>query len=617
MESSSKPSILERLKKSVLVADGAMGTMVSSLSPRPVDCIEALCLTDPELITDIHRQYIRAGALLLETNTFGANRPALSRYHLEDKTIEINQQAVKLARAQAGSDAYIAGSIGPVCSSAGGERQITIDECWEALTEQISTLVQEGVDLIIFETFADTADLILAIQIAKKLSSLPVAASMTASRFGTTVSGEKLSVSAQRLIDNGADIIGLNCGYGIRAIEGALEYLTGLGVPVSVMPNAGFPEQVGGRLRYGASEEYFATEAVVLARMGAKIIGGCCGTTPAHIEAVARKLREERIVIRTRVRHEIEPAQVDQGFKSGKLLDGFQKMKLPIICEIDPPAVLALEKNTDAILAAAEAGASAFSMADNPLATIKIENLAFAAYIKKKADVPVIIHVTGRDRNLLGLQSFMLGAHVIGAEALLCITGDPSTLHGGPSNVFDANSIGLIKMAANLNRGRNLLGKDTSVPTDFSIGAAVNPNGADFAPQLRHLKNKVQAGARFALTQPLYEIERMKEFLAAVSNLGIKIYVGIMPVLSSRTAEYLHHEVPGISIPESLRDLLRKKDDPDYQMKTGLDHTRSLIEQAASIVDGFYLIAPHTKPIIISQLVAFARKIEKTRRIKK
>jgi homocysteine S-methyltransferase len=373
------------------------------------------------------------------------------------------------------------------------------------------------------------------------------------------------------------------------------------------MPNAGFPERTGGRLRYGASEEYFANAAVIFAAKGARIIGGCCGTTPAHIEAIAHKLREKRILIRQRQRPAMRDETIAAGFKNGKLLDSLAAVKCPIICEIDPPATLAVEKNLEAIAAVVESGAHAISLADNPLATIKIENLAFAARVKQKTGAAIILHVTGRDRNLLGLQSFMLGAQLAGIEALLCITGDPSTLHGGPSNVFDVNSIGLLKMAAGMNQGKNILGKDIGAPADFSLGAAVNPNVSDLAPQLRHLKNKIAAGARFAMTQPLYEASKVRALLEAVRGLGVKVFIGYMPVLSARTAEYLHHEVPGISIPEPLRAALAGRDDREYQRQVGLEHARKFIAEVGPLADGLYLIAPHTRPAVLADLAAFAR----------
>ena len=603
-----RPQLLQRLKKSVLVADGAMGTMVSQLSAHAVDCIEALSLSNPELIADIHRQYVRAGARIVETNTFSANRISLSRFRLEGKTEEINRAAVRIARAEAGSEAFVAASIGPFYAAGSAEIAGRAPSEYRDVREaQVRVLLDEGVDLIIFETFSDVAELLDAVAETKKLTQIPVAASMVASRFGTTAGGEGLSISARRVIDAGADIIGLNCGYGIRAIEGAMEYLANLGVPVSVMPNAGFPEQDGGRLRYGASEEYLAEEAVVLAQMGARIIGGCCGTTPGHIAAISRKLKEKKIVLTPRIRRQIEPAKTDDAFKPGALLSALTEEKLPIICEIDPPATLKIDKNVDAIRAVMAAGASAISMADNPLATIKIENLAFASHVRCTIKAPVILHVTGRDRNLLGLQSFMLGAHVAGVESILCITGDPSTHHGGPSNVFDVNSIGLVKMAANLNRGKNLLGKDIGTQTNFSIGVAVNPNMTDFSPQVRHLRNKAAAGARFAMTQPMYQGEKIRAFVEATRSLEIRVFVGIMPVLSSRTAEYLHHEVPGITIPHELRDALKARDDLEYQKQVGLEHARTLIDEILPVIDGLYLIAPHTQPVVLAELVSFAR----------
>jgi homocysteine S-methyltransferase len=611
--SSERIPLLQRLKRSVVVADGAMGTLAASLSAHAVESVESLTLSNPDLISDIHRQYVRAGAQIIETNTFGANRLELARYNLDNKTVELNRVAVRLARAQAPPEVYVAGSIGPCHFSADPDQsQSRFIDFEEALREQLQALLDEGIDLIFFETFSETSELSAAVGLARKLTTLPVAASLVAGRFGTSASGEDLALSAQRLIDSGADIIGLNCGYGIRAIEGAMEYINHLGVPLSVMPNAGFPERIGGRLRFGASEEYLANEALVLAQKGARIIGGCCGTTPAHIEAMARRLSERKIVLKVRTRREITPVQTDTSFKDGALLASFSSVKVPVICEIDPPATLNVRRNLSAIEAAAAAGASAISMADNPLATIRIENLSFAACVRNTVKIPVVLHVTGRDRNLLGLQSFMLGAHLQGIEGLLCVTGDPSTHHGGGTNVFDANSIGLLKMAANLNRGHNLLGKELGMQTDFSLGAAVNPSVADFSPQVRHLRNKVAAGARFALTQPLYEQHKAREFLEACRGLGIKIFVGILPVLSSRTAEYLHHEVPGISIPQELRTALAQKNDPLYQKETGLDHAMQLVSDLCAVVDGFYVIAPHTQPSIAADLTAFIRKTART-----
>jgi methionine synthase / methylenetetrahydrofolate reductase(NADPH) len=464
------------------------------------------------------------------------------------------------------------------------------------------------VDVIILETFADSAQLLSAVRVVKSIAPIPLIASVASGPDGTTYQGEDLRAVFLKLLASGADVVGLNCGYGIRAIETALTHIGEINAPVSAMPNAGIPERVGGRLIYGVSEEYFAGEAVHLAQMGVKIIGGCCGTTPAHIEAVAQKLREKKIIIKPRHRAAIETAVATEQFKQGQFLSSIPADTLPIICEIDPPATLKCEKRIEAIAACVKAGASAISMADNPLATIKINNLAFAALVKRTVDTNIILHVTGRDRNLLGLQSFMLGAHIVGIESLLCVTGDPSHQHGGPSNVFDTNSIGLVKMAANLNKGKNLLGKDVGQPTNFSIGVAVNPNLIDFSPQIKHLKNKISAGARFAMTQPLFEAQKIREFISATKELDIKIFIGIFPLLSSRTAEYLHNEVPGIVVPQDLRNMLSAKDDAVYQKQAGLDYTKKLLSAIRESVDGLYLIAPHAEPDILAGLVEFVKK---------
>ncbi len=351
--SSEKISLLSRLKHSVVVADGAMGTMAASLSPQAFESVESLTLSNPDLISDIHRQYVRAGAQIIETNTFGANRRELSRYHLENKTVELNRTAVRLARAEATSDVYVAGSIGPCSSSGEGDQELSGSIDYEdVLREQLHALLEEGIDLVFFETFSDAGELAAAVGLAKKLTAIPVAASLVASRFGTSASGEDLSLSAQRLVESGADIVGLNCGYGIRAIVNAMEHINSLGVPLSAMPNAGFPERIGGRLRFGASEEYLANEALVLAQKGARIIGGCCGTTPSHIEAIARKLGEKKFVLKVRVRREIAPVQTGDGFKDGALLESFSSVNVPVICEIDPPATLSVTRNLEAIQAA-------------------------------------------------------------------------------------------------------------------------------------------------------------------------------------------------------------------------------------------------------------------------
>lgn len=603
-------NILDYMKDSVLIADGGMGTMIQSLVSEPVMCVESLNLSNPGLIREIHTQFIQAGAKLIETNTFGANRLMLKRYQLEHKVKEINAEGVRCAKEAIHPDCYVAGSIGPFITPT--EEIIEEDTGFfrDIITEQAGVLIEEGVDIIICETFANIRHLCFALRTVKELADIPVIASILIGPSFVTYDSLDVFTAIQKLISEGADIAGLNCGHGIKIIETALEMIGTIEVPLSVMPNAGLPERVGERIIYGISEEYFAEKALAFARLGARIIGGCCGITPSDIAAASARLQKEKIVRKQRTRKEVELKKETTLFKEGVFLQSIYQVRLPVICEIDPPAKLDISANLEAISAVREAGAHAVSMADNPLAKVKINNLAFSALVKQNTDINVILHLTGRDRNLIGIQAYMLGAHILGIEGLLLVTGDPSHDQTGPANVFDVDSIGLVKAGVQLNNGKNLLGKDTGKQTDFSLGVAVNPNMKDYTVQLKRLRRKIDAGARFVMTQPLFDPDKVKEFCDSIKEYGVKVFIGIFPVTSYRTAEYLHNEVPGIVIPEDIRTALSKKiHDKEYQVQTGIDYAKKLIEKIAGTIDGLYLIAPHTRPGLLAGLVEFALKV--------
>jgi methionine synthase I (cobalamin-dependent)/5,10-methylenetetrahydrofolate reductase len=599
--------LLALLKDTVLIADGGMGTMVQELSPRPVECVEALNLYNPDLIREIHKEFIAAGAVIIETNTFGANRFALEKFHLEEKVGEINRLGVEIAKSAARPGIFIAGSIGPIRLPgifAPDEAEPLVKS---AVIEQVKTLVQSGVDLIIIETYPVLEQLQSVLTIVKAETKLPVIASLSPGAQGATFDGVAVADAAASLIRYGADIFGLNCGHGIKAIENGIESIAGLGIPVAVMPNAGLPERVGGRLLYGVSEEYFAEKAVLFTQFGARIIGGCCGITPHHIRAASERLKAEKIVRHKVKRFSLSPVTVEAGFKEGAFLESIKKTSLPIICEIDPPSRLKTERSIDAICRVHAAGADAVSMAENPLATIRISNLAFAAAVKKRVNTKIILHLTGRDHNIIGLQSIMLGAHVLGIEGLLCVTGDPSHTAGGTSNVYDVDSSGLIKMAAQLNKGRKAWGDDAGLETDFSIGAALNANVKDYSVQVKRLKKKIEVGARFVMTQPLFESDKIDEVSESIKQLGVKVFIGIFPLISLKTAEYLHNEVPGISIPDHILGLLRKNEDSEYQRRAGIECTQELLSKIACRADGLYLIAPAGEPELLESIVNFIR----------
>jgi methionine synthase / methylenetetrahydrofolate reductase(NADPH) len=602
-------NLIEYIKNTVLIADGGMGTMIQSHASQPIMCVEALNLSHPEIIQDIHTQFVQAGAKLIETNTFGANRLILQKYQLEHKVKEINAEGVRCTKKATLPDCYVAGSIGPFIAPT----EETGDEesfYKEVVTEQAEVLLEEGVDALICETFANVRHLCCALQAIKEITGIPVIASIVIGPSFVTYDSLDVYSAIQTLISAGADVVGLNCGHGIKIIETALEMIGSVDVPLSAMPNAGLPERVGARIIYGISEEYFAEKALSFVRLGARIIGGCCGITPSDIAAASARLQKEKIVRKQRKRKKVELVKETTLFKEGAFLESIRDVRFPVICEIDPPAKLDLARNLEAIYAVKEAGAHAVSMADNPLAKVKVCNLAFASLVKQQTDINIILHLTGRDRNLIGIQAYILGAHVLGIEGLLLITGDPSHDQTGPANVFDVDSIGLVKAGVQLNNGKNLLGKDTGRQTNFSLGVAVNPNMKDYTAQLKRLKRKTDAGAKFVMTQPLFDPGKVAEFCDRANEYDVKIFVGLFPVTSYRTAEYLHNEVPGIIIPENVRTALGKKiHDTDYQVKTGIEYAKKLIEGIAGTVEGLYLIAPHTRPALLADLVGFALKL--------
>lgn len=597
-----------KVKRSVLLGDGGMGTMVQHLAKHPVRCVEAININNPEIIQEIHRQYIQAGSNIIETNTFGANRMILEKYDFADKLEEINKLAVRIAKKEAGADIFVAESIGPVLPTLEPLLGDNADALKSLIIEQGRLLIDEGVDLIILETFGSLEHLLLSLKAIKSICDVPIITSLTTTPTCTTYDGIDIYPAAKKLASAGADVIGLNCGHGIEPIERALKKICSMEIPISVMPNAGIPERVGARMIYGISEDYFAEKALKFAQLGARIIGGCCGITPRDIASAAKILKKEKIVRRTIVKKDVISFEVEKMFKEGAFLDSLKETKLLIICEIDPPANLDISRNLEAIIAVKEAGAHAVSMADNPLAHTKIENLAFACTVKNKTDISIILHITGRDRNLLGLESFMMGAHILGIEGLLMVTGDPSHIKGGPSNVFDVDSIGLIRLGVNLNRGKKMWGKETGIATNFSIGVAVNPNIQDYSIQIKKLKRKIDVGARFTMTQPMFTKEKITDFLDQTEELDIHIFVGIFPITSSRTAEYLHNEVPGIMIPDSFRETLARYPNKKDQFKAGIEYTKELLSEITLISKGIYLIAPHTSPRSLCDIILYIKK---------
>jgi homocysteine S-methyltransferase len=602
-------NFLDRIQDEVLVGDGAIGTMLYAKGVGLEANFEHLNLVRPELVLELHGEYIAAGARVIETNTFGANYTKLTAIGLDKRVREINLHGARLARrAAAGRDLYVAGSVGPLARVKGEEREPDSGEMEQIFREQCLALAEGGVDLFILETFSDLAQLKCALKVAGE-AGLPVIACMAFMEGGRTAGGMEAERAALDLAAAGAMVIGANCGAGPLEILRNIKRMAGVSeLPLAAFPNSGFPEYVDGRYIYRATPEYFAAMALEMAGAGARLIGGCCGTTPEHIRRIADKLAGVKPAAR------VAPLAVDivrEHLVFSETSDGFLARwgKQPIVTvELDPPPGLDCARVLAGSRALKEAGADAINLAENPLARVRMGNIALGSRIQQEAGVEVIVHITCRDRNLLGLQSELMGASLLGLRSILAVTGDPARLgeQAGASSVFDLNSFGLIKLLADLNSGVNGQGNPIGRGTGFIIGCAFNPNTPKMEAQVSRLAKKVACGARFAQTQPIYDIARLDEMLKLTTPLGIPVLPGILPLVSERNCEFLHNEVPGIVIPEEVRQRMRGKE-KEAGVKEGLAIAREFIAGVRDRVGGFYLIPPFGKYEIAAELIAFIK----------
>lgn len=602
-------NFLELVNEQVIVADGAIGTMLYSKGVGLDANFEHLNLVRPALVAELHREYLAAGARLIETNTFGANRTRLAPIGLEKKLAELNRQGVAIARqavVESGvtERVFIAGSVGPLAKLKGDEKELDRDEITALFLEQVLPLAEGGADLIILETFSDLEQLICAITAARE-TALPIVASMAYLEGGRTGSGVKASLAASRIAAAGADLIGANCGAGPREVLLALRELAkGSVKPLAAFANSGFPEYVDGRFLYRTTPEYFAEKGTEMAAAGAVLIGGCCGTTPAHIRQLALRLAGLKPISRP-VFIEIAEPETAPGDREPQrsFLAGWGK-KPVVTVELDPPKGLDCSRVLAGAAALQAAGADAINLAENPLARVRMGNIALARIIQEEIGIKVIPHITCRDRNLLGLQSDLLGASLLGISSLLAVTGDPARLgdQSGASSVFDVNSFELIKLICDLNSGVNALGQSITGKTGFTVGCAFNPNTPKMEIQVARLAKKVAAGAMFAQTQPVYDAARVAAMTAMTASLGIPLLIGIMPLIGERNCEYLHNEVPGISIPDQVRKRMQGKE-KEAGAAEGLKIARELLESIRGTVGGYYLIAPFGRYEVAAELV--------------
>lgn len=598
---------LQRLAEEVLIGDGAMGTLLYSRGVPLESNFEHLNLVQPELIRQAHRDYAAAGAMLLETNTFGGNALRLSAVGLEKKCRSINLAGARLAREAAGADRFVAGSVGPLLAPKGSATELTPAEKRQILLEQMQALAEGGVDLFLLETFSRLDDLELAVAVAAELG-LPAIAQMAYLEAGCTRDGVAAEEAARRLAKAGAAVVGANCGSGPRDLLQVIGRLAGAcNAPLSAFANSGFPQYREGRYIYLATPEYFATMGREMVVAGAALIGGCCGTTPEHIQALQQALAGLKPGPR---RPLAAPASVSSRPSAPTRRNFLSSWgQRPVVTvELDPPRGLNCDKVLEGARQLAAAGVDAISLAENPLARIRMGNLALAQQIQQSTGVEVIAHVTCRDRNLIGLHSELMGAHLLGLRTLLAVTGDPVSVGGeaGATSVFDLNSIGLLELIDSLNQGRTKLGTDLGGATDFLLGAAFNPNLPSMDGQLRRLQRKIAAGARFVQTQPVYSATVLSELVERTAPLGVPVLVGILPLVSERNAEFLHNEVPGITLPEDVRARMRGKQG-EAGVQEGLAIARELVAAGRGQVGGWYLMPPFGKVELALELLRAIR----------
>jgi methionine synthase / methylenetetrahydrofolate reductase(NADPH) len=592
---------LERLEQGkVIVADGGTGALVTAAVSR-IRCPEEANLKAPEAVVGVHLGFIRAGAELIEANTFGANRHKLSHQLLDDRLEEIVEAGVKLAREArevSGRPVLVAGSIGPL-GDLGGEGA---EDAFEIFAEQARLLEGRGVDLYMVETFFELDELVTAIEAVRSVSSLPVVAQLTFDEDAETLAGVTARDAVTRLRELGVAALGANCGLGPQAALAALAEMAaaGDGMALSAQPNVGLPSRRGGALVYpNATADYFAEFAAQARSLGARIIGGCCGTTPAQIAAIGAAVEEEREprVPFAAIEREL-PAVASRPAAKTLLQRKLEAGEWVVSVELDPPKGTNMDSMLDAAGQLRASGkVDVADLNDNPMARARLSALMAAVAIESSIGLETIPHVTPRDASVMGLQSQLLGAHAAGVRNVLAITGDPPHVgdYPGSSGVYEVDAIGLTSLLSQLNRGEDYSGKAIDAPTSFFVGVAVNPSAADLGPEVERFRRKLDAGACFAMTQALFDLSYLDRLLEALGGESpVPLVVGIWPLTSFQLAFRLHNEVPGITIPERIQERLAAAG-PDAKA-VGFELAAELIEEARDRAAGIYVIPPFKEP---------------------
>jgi homocysteine S-methyltransferase len=605
--------LIERLTAGIVLGDGAMGTMLFDAGHSSDECLESLNASAPETVAAIHRQYINAGSDVIEANTFGGNRFRLAAHGLQDKVRDVNKRGVRLVREEreiSGTTVLVAGSIGPSGRTIEPFGVLSREEVTAGFREQIEFLLEAGVDLLVIETMGSLSEMQCAIDAARACSDLPIVAMMTFAEDGRTLSGRHPEEIVRDLAERQIEVIGANCSVGPQRLLGVLRQMKaeidrlpeGTTRPfLACMPNAGWPTRVGARIVYRSSPEYFADFARSAADSGARLIGGCCGTTPNHIKAMREAIDEINAANgtgsqpkaapvpdasrRSRARIVMEPEDTTELHR--KLGKSFLKC-----VEVDPPKGLNPHKALEGARLLKSVGVDAINVADSPMARVRMSAMTLCYLIEHEVGVETIIHFTTRDRSLMGLQSELLGAHAAGVRNILALTGDPPSLGTVPvsSGVFDVDSIGLIRIIKEMNAGSDATGASIGRTANFTIACAVDPNKPDLEDEARRLRQKIDAGANFVMTQPIFDTSVWSNFLNVfgAERLPVPVMIGILPLQSTKHAEFLYNEVPGINPTENSRERMRLAG--ANGRAEGVKMAQELLQELVPYAEGVYLM---------------------------
>lgn len=618
-----KKTFMELVEDGVVVFDGAIGTQLYERGLYINRSFDDANLSQQDLVRSVHAAYLAAGAQVLTTNTYGSNRIKLARYGLEEQAEAINRHGVSLAREVAGSAAFVAGSVGPTGLTPTMLTDAELAQIRGAFREQIRAQAEAGADLLVLETFRQLSEVRLAIEAAREVCELPIVATMAFDSEMKTGDGARPERVAMLLEEWGADVIGANCLEGPRVIFDVVEQMVGRGVPVAAQPNAGYPRRVDERLVYMATPEYFGVYARRFFKLGVSVVGGCCGTGPEHIRQIAQAARmmgAARVeveharaaparaarngavepvepALRSRLAEKILRAQRERVLAPAGARPELCRDNFVVSVEVNPPAALDIQGAVEAARALVEGGVDVINTADGPRASVRMDNGVFAALLEERAGCETIVHFCARDRNLLGLQSSLLGLYMLGLNNLCVITGDPPKVGDYPhaTAVFDMDSVGMLRMISNFNRGLDPAGKAVGAPTRFWSACGAEPAAADYEREIRRVEQKKAAGAQFIMTQPVYEQRVLERFLKDIAHLDLPVLVGLLPLASHRNAEFLHNEVPGMAVPEEIRRRMKACPSGPRARAEGVKIAQEILHEVKDQVVGAYIMPPFSR----------------------